>query len=88
MGMLHREYILLIGTTITLIFFHIYHESKKIKLFYALQKVEQIYNESKLNLEEAELKVQALKNRESSTKWAIEHGMQDVKLSSIKKWQP
>lgn len=86
--MIHKEYMVLIGATVCIMFFHIYHESVKIKLFYKKQKLEQIYTETKEVLEEAELKVQALKNRESSTKWAIEHGMQDVKLSSIKKWQP
>lgn len=86
--MIHKEYMLLAGTIAGVIFFHIYHESQRIKLSYIEQKLEQTYNESKRAMEDAELQVQALKSRESSTKWAIEHGMQDVKLSSIKKWQP
>ncbi len=86
--MIHREYAALIAVSLGLVFFHIYHESIKINYFYKLQKIEQIYKESQQNLEEAELKVQALKNRETNTKWAHEHGMQDVKLSNIKKWQP
>jgi cell division protein FtsL len=86
--MINKEYLFLATTAAGIVFFHIYHESTRIRLSYEQQKLEQIFKESKLAVEEAELQVQALKSREASTKWALEHGMHDVKLSSIKKWQP